>query len=1501
MRDRSATRLSLAASLLACALPAVAAVYAPIGDQELFCRADSVVVAQSLGSRPAEGEKGETWTRFAAETVLAGTVPSTFEVAVIGGPVAGGRTLVVPDVPAFVPGSLYLLFLNQRPDGAYTVTEHLLGAFDVVAAKGTRFATRSAFPTASTRTPFRPEAHGESAPATGDVVRDLLAFTEWIRAGGTGERAYVRSVDPALLSAVAGGRTPLWNSGWGSSLDRARWNPFPTATVIASNSVPTIDGQGGVDGTGGGLKYEFNNAITWWNVDTESTISLVRGADRIGAFDPRNLPDIGEAVIFLNDTSQFGSAVKTCDGTFAGLVGIGGWLTDGSGHNFKNNAWSTILAGVGWIRAFSCPVGTFPSMVFENVVTSVLGNEIGLSNNPQQASRWDTYNGDEIYAVMTKVFDVRRGTGLGSDDRDAICYIYGKCDPEKPADGSPVPGFSFFPVPAVKEEGVSFRDLTAGQPTGWDWEWREQASGSGPSAGTSNLRNPVLGFPKVGFYQARLTATNIKGSATSTGTVDVRTNLAGELTIPGPTMVGIGASVILKYTGKASQADIHWGDGQFTSVPSPVSPITATHAYSAPGVFFPAVKLTDADRTSDATSLQSEKIFDKATGFVVYPKNCGGLKPPTLVAPATAEPTHHILFRWGAPDDFLVATDYYVIETANNPDFTGEGYWRYTSPEPYLVFPPDSPARAEPGGTLYARVATFRQCATLISSGFSDVVQTQMIQPPPGVTTTPQRIYLSYFPGMPEPTSTLTFLAAHFTFVNANITLTPPPFLTLSSTNLTLAPEKSTTVTINYLPSVLSTPGVYTGSIRVDYQQDTFYVPVMLVVQSGGPYKSAPVGPPNSTTLTIPNRPDPLMTFSAPAGQTPAPVSVTVQISPAPGPSDQWFLDVTELPGWINVTSACGGGENDLNCALFRFPSSGKLNLTFSVNRATRSASHRSSPQYFPGLFRAARTPGTVKTGLPMVDMEGVTVKRNASADLAGGLAMTGGQQAAPAVVPPSFGSFVDPTVSQGNGRNNSRFASDGWIKNASSDPVSVSLYFIPDGADGTTDPRVTKATWPIKPGQAFHLGRLMDSFFAVGDGTGRMEVRADRPQAIVLQGRTEAQSLSDPLQRFGTDIPIAVWGSGAVLGAPEFLIPGIIQNDLKRTNLILTETVGQAALVDLTVRDESGAIVGTIKGTAVPPFSKVQLNDVVRLAKPLATIPNGSISVSIASGGGHVFPVATVVDVVANSFYAVAGKQMAASGAPSTIAIPLAARTSGLYGTAFSTSLFIANGSDDTALLELGYYYIDEAAADLSRKATTSVTIPPRGCLPVAMGLDAIPSLFGRTTPTYGRIEVKGDVHRVAITANINTLLNPDNPSQGLRSAQVPAIDINSEFAFDITSDAHHAMGLERSPQKRTNAIFVSVNALPSCDLRLLLLDAEGNSLGRKEIQLPTDKYLQINDVFGWNGFEMPDGPYRDMVIEASVVCGAGRVLGFVSIIDNVSQSPEIIVMRPAGPVKLY
>ena len=229
------------------------------------------------------------------------------------------------------------------------------------------------------------------------------------------------------------------------------------------------------------------------------------------------------------------------------------------------------------------------------------------------------------------------------------------------------------------------------------------------------------------------------------------------------------------------------------------------------------------------------------------------------------------------------------------------------------------------------------------------------------------------------------------------------------------------------------------------------------------------------------------------------------------------------------------------------------------------------------------------------------------------------------------------------------------------------------------------------------------------------------------------------------------------------------------------------------------------------------------------------------------------------------------------------------------------ANGSDAPIVLTLTYHYIDQDAADLNRKAFTSVVIPARGCLPLARGGDALPSLFGLTGRSFGWIEVRGDVAEVAISSGLNAQIDPNDPTKGVRSAQVPAVDVNSEFAFDITSDAHHAMGLERSDQKRTNLILVNINAKPSCQVRLLLLDAEGNDLGRKEVVVDVEQYLQINDIFGPTGFNLPPGVYRDMVIEATVVCGDGRVLGFVTINDNISRNPEIIVLRPAGPTPLF
>ncbi len=74
-----------------------------------------------------------------------GALAGDVEVAVPGGEL-GAVTMVVPDMPRFEPGRVYLLLLSRRDDGRYSVVEQALGAFDVLQdADGTRWATRLSF------------------------------------------------------------------------------------------------------------------------------------------------------------------------------------------------------------------------------------------------------------------------------------------------------------------------------------------------------------------------------------------------------------------------------------------------------------------------------------------------------------------------------------------------------------------------------------------------------------------------------------------------------------------------------------------------------------------------------------------------------------------------------------------------------------------------------------------------------------------------------------------------------------------------------------------------------------------------------------------------------------------------------------------------------------------------------------------------------------------------------------------------------------------------------------------------------------------------------------------------------------------------------------------------------------------------------------------------------------------------------------------------------------
>ena len=441
------TRVALVGAALVClanALPAQAAVYAPIGDAELMRRAPVVAVVQNLDSTVVTRPGGlpETRSAFKVLQAVRGSLPEQVEVAVIGGALPDGTELVVPGVPRFRSGAQYLLALFPRADGSYGVTELALGAFDVVQdGKGRVYATRMSF------------RDGSSAASTvinrGGVVsiereplRDLGSFLTFARAlpdqaVSASTTAYL-AVDRTDLKPAGSTSSPSvqWDSRWCAdgtatceNFSRARWTNNATASVAWCDEDSTTLGQGGV--TGGG-ETQFDLAMQLWNKTApQANINLSHGVDcaTTECCDPTGFPSRGHIKIYLDDLSQpeFGYVAAACPGQTGGVLGVAAWLTDGTSQAWKGENWKTVVAGIGWVRKANCVPGGYSGVTYENVITNLLGTTLGLSAADLSRHPADANLDDNPDSIMVSVLLPARLPGLGTDDVAAACYLYGNC------------------------------------------------------------------------------------------------------------------------------------------------------------------------------------------------------------------------------------------------------------------------------------------------------------------------------------------------------------------------------------------------------------------------------------------------------------------------------------------------------------------------------------------------------------------------------------------------------------------------------------------------------------------------------------------------------------------------------------------------------------------------------------------------------------------------------------------------------------------------------------------------------------------------------------------------------------------------------------------------------------------------------------------------------------------------------------------------------------------
>jgi hypothetical protein len=259
---------------------------------------------------------------------------------------------------------------------------------------------------------------------------------------------------------------------WGYIGD-SRWRYNDGATEAWS-----YDGTANM--TGGGVA-EANGALATWTNDPTSTINYTPSAS-------------GPSVIHLNAPTSSGCGWSTCL-SGGGVIGCGGPHGGGS-NTWRNESYNTISGGEVWLRCYAS-ANAFGSVITQSVLTHELGHTLGLGHSDQNVSSHDTCRGDEGAAIMRS--SVQNRTTLGTDDRDAIRWIYG--DGLTSCADLPAPTVSTFSPPTGAPTGNTTFTVT----------------------GTNFQAGATVRIGGVAATQLVVTATTITGRtpAHATGTVDI--------------------------------------------------------------------------------------------------------------------------------------------------------------------------------------------------------------------------------------------------------------------------------------------------------------------------------------------------------------------------------------------------------------------------------------------------------------------------------------------------------------------------------------------------------------------------------------------------------------------------------------------------------------------------------------------------------------------------------------------------------------------------------------------------------------------------------------------------------------------------------------------------------------------------------------------------------------------------------------------------------------------